>query len=616
MKTFGSFVLFVCGVLHAERHIVRVQAARLHHNRRAESTDLQRQSLKASGDALPAPLTTAQRESNRASMGFVWGMLKMKGRRYDETFCSYSKDNCSTVDGYPGKNSHSELKFEKVVNELPNIPSREVNGEIRRLGDLGYFIFNDLLWTKDWKTFPIGADIEDHRKHRPTADLLMGKDSPAWNRKMIRMAVKKFFRRRKTMTKADYSMFVTKLFHKILLDMDLTEIEVLDFEKYKAGSLKVSLFPRWLVGTLNSTFGLSWARKQRDLWLEKYEAAMERDTRGLLKLAELDPRDKRFLADLLLTSMTSAGGISVPTVLDVVLGIIYGGDSSPWKVEDRSLTNSNILQLVLEAVRRYPAVVGFPSWSPDQKNRYVLNLAMALRDPDAWDEPLEFKLRPLSEYHKEFGPGTKIGVAWAQQAVGKDGLTPDSRGCPGQELSVVIITEFLKMLMPMQQEWVVTDQPEGGIKINEGPCGADEFALTRQREPSQGSPRPQTHSQPQEPQPETDVDAANSMTSVYTGADVPIGAYTPKFQCPPECQECCVQHHKWYKFGSKDTKTFKCIMSADEVPNFHVLGRHCTKATLRRSDADHGKSKCEFTDAENDYKMHEQLGQCARSRAK
>merc|ERR1711908_4197 len=107
--------------------------------------------------------------------------------------------------------------------------------------------------------------------------------------------------------------------------------------------------------------------------------------------------------------MTSAGGLSVPTVIDIVLGIIYGGDSSPWKVEDKSLKEGNILQLVLETVRRYPAVVGFPFWSPDQKKRYVLNLAMALRDPDAWDEPLEFKLRPLSEYHKKFGPGTKIG---------------------------------------------------------------------------------------------------------------------------------------------------------------------------------------------------------------
>merc|ERR1719409_481629 len=106
----------------------------------------------------------------------------MKGNSYTDTFCSRSKDDCATVDGYPGWNSHSELRFEKIVEELQKTPGREESGEIRRGGDLGYFIFNDLLWSKDWKTFPIGADFEDHHKHRPTADLLMGSNSRAWNR--------------------------------------------------------------------------------------------------------------------------------------------------------------------------------------------------------------------------------------------------------------------------------------------------------------------------------------------------------------------------------------------------------------------------------------------------
>lgn len=552
---------------------------------------------------LPKPLTLKEREYDRSSLGFVYGMLKMKGNSYTDTFCSRSEDQCATVDGYPGSNSHSELTYHVVANELEKTPAKEVSGEIRRLGDLGYFIFNDLLWSDDWKTFPIGADIEDHQKHRPTADLLMGSDSHAWNKEMIQDAVKKFFDGRKTMTKEDYNAFVTRLFHKILLNMELTEFEVIDFEKYKAGSMKVSLFPRWLVGTLDSAFGLSWARKQRELWLEKYEAAMDRDTRGIIP--KLQGRDKRFFADLLLTSMTSAGGLSVPTVIDVVLGIVYGGETSPWKVEDRRITEANLLPLILETVRRYPAVVGFPSWSPDQKKRYVLNLAMALRDPRAWSDAEEFKLRPLSEYHKTVGSGSKIGVAWAEQAKGPNGLTPDSRGCPGQELSIVIVSEFLRHLMPMQSEWIVTDKPQSGIKIIEGPCAATPFTLTRGADPSapchlSADPEPTS-------EPSSEMQGALQVAELAgtTYSNVPE-ATKPKFQCPAECKVCCQQDTTF----SYDETKFKCIMTSDKAAQFKIIGRFCKAAKIRNSDKSQAKAKCDLTDAEQDYKVAEQLPEC------
>ena len=65
-----------------------------------------------------------------------------------------------------------------------------------------------VLTRKDWKTFPIGADFEDHRKHRPTADLLMGSNSKAWNREMIRESAQEFFKGRTSMKKADMSAWV------------------------------------------------------------------------------------------------------------------------------------------------------------------------------------------------------------------------------------------------------------------------------------------------------------------------------------------------------------------------------------------------------------------------
>lgn len=264
---------------------------------------------------------------DRTSLGFVWGLTRFKGNNYVETFCSRSKDGCATVDGFPASNSHSELTFDVIVKELMETPGREEQGLIRRLGDLGYFIFNDLLWAKDWKTFPIGADFEDHHKHRPTADKLMGHTSQAWSRELIREHVQEFFHGRTSMKDADYGKFVTKLFHKILLDMDLSDVEVEDFQSYKGASMTVALLPRWLVSSMRWAIGLRTTQENRDLWLEKYDAAILIDKRGIIP-EMTDARDRRFLADLLLTSMTSAGGLSVPTVMGLVLGVVYGDRKS------------------------------------------------------------------------------------------------------------------------------------------------------------------------------------------------------------------------------------------------------------------------------------------------
>lgn len=349
------------------------------------------------------------------------------------------------------------------------------------MGDLGYLIYNDLLWYNDWRTFPIGADIEDHRKHRPTADALMGSNSAVWNREMVRERAQNFFEGRMSITQADIKMWVTKFFHKSMLDMDLTDEEAVEFETFKGSSTVMSTLPRWLVSATRWVFGVHTNRERRDMWIAKYEEAMDRDTRGIIP--QLEGRDKRFLADLLLTAFTSAGGISVPSVIAICLGVLHGGSdhiNSPVLPEDeRHLTARNVEQFALEAVRRYPVVVGFPWWDPEVHFRTLLNLAMSLRDPRAWDEPLKFKLRPLTEYHERRGLGTKIGVAWAEQALGYNGLTPDSRGCPGQELSVVMITEFLHAYRAHQSEWSVTEMPDEGIQITEGPSKVNEFTISR-----------------------------------------------------------------------------------------------------------------------------------------
>jgi len=431
---------------------------------------------------LPERLTSRQRMRDRTSLRFVRHMLAMAGASIDDVFCSYSEDDCATVDEYPGRNTHSELRFDQVVEEMGRVPEREVRGEIRRLGDLGYLIFNELLWADDWKTFPIGGDLEDHRKARPVGDALMGHDSGAWTRDMIRQSAEEFFQGRESLNNRDMTAWNTKLLHKILLNLDITDEEEVTFNDYKGSSTTVSTLPRWLVSGLRWVFSLNAARETRDTLLDKYMEAMDNDNRGLYPKIE-DQRDKRFTADLILTALTSAGGLSVPSVMGIAFGILHGAEtygSGPLLPDGFSLTSQNVEQFVYECVRRFPVVVGFPWWDPINLSfRTVLNVAMALRDPRAWEAPKEFRIRPISEYHEVRGTGTKIGLAWAQQGIGQNGLTPDSRGCPGQELSMVTISEFLRAYMRNQQEWSVGEMPEEGMQITEGPSASNAYTLTR-----------------------------------------------------------------------------------------------------------------------------------------
>jgi len=220
----------------------------------------------------------------------------------------------------------------------------------------------------------------------------------------------------------------------------------------------------------------------REQLLDKYQEAMDRDARGLYPRVT-DSRDKKFVADLFLTALTSAGGLSVPTLMGIGFAILHGAEAYGTVVfpnwQDFELTNNNIEQFMLECVRRFPAVVGFPLWDGETaRSRTVLNIAMALRDPRAWDAPKEFRLRPLREYHETLETGSKIGIAWAQQAKGNYGVTLDSRGCPGQHLSMVIMSEIMRAYMASQHEWTVAGV-DGAVQITEGPCSAGDFTLVR-----------------------------------------------------------------------------------------------------------------------------------------
>lgn len=347
------------------------------------------------------------------------------------------------------------------------------------MGDLGGFIFNHLPWEEDWKQFPIGtSDLKFHRVARPVADYLMGAGSPVWNEEIIGEWAEEFFETHRTINKEDLDLSITKLYHKIFLDIDMTDQDAVDFEAYKDDLLTVGVLPTWLASGFRWALGLRSLRERRNQWLDRYMEAMQNDQRGVYTPFELAGRDLRFVADFYLTAFTTAGGLSVPATINHVLSLTHGAAPVNLTGADRVLTESNLEQFILETIRFFPLVLGFPMWDPEVNNRTVYSVGQAIRDPRAWDDPMTFKLRPLSEYHAPAGVSTKIGLAWAEQARGYDGLTPDSRGCPAKDLTMVIVTEFLKVYMRSQEEWAVLYQEERGLYIGDQ-SQANNFTLSR-----------------------------------------------------------------------------------------------------------------------------------------
>lgn len=456
--------------------------------------------LKRSKDFPPA-LPDKELNHGRYSIPYVKDLIQMSGKNYKDIFCGKSKDNCETVENFPGP-SFSHLKYDAIIKELATIPERELTGEIRKRGDLGYFIFNNYLWNTnnpldDWKQFPIGARLEDHAMHRPIADELWGEEAAERNRPMIREMMTQYINNVVNITdKGDGSIdnLINKILHKMAFDYDMPDAEATKFGSYKGASLISSIIPGYALKIFFNSFVAPIAKaflgadklpstdalqKQREGWLALYEreiSAIARSGKGDLAgiyegYTQLAPRDRRFLADLILTAHTSAGGLSIPTVISLILGTVYGDDeTSPWKVPKREITKGNIKQLIYETIRRYPAVVGYPYWHSGKhatEKRTVLNLAMALRDEKEWGETEEFRLRDLEQYEEDRGGHPRISIAWGEHAQGPHGLTENSRGCPARTLSVVLVEEFLSALEPVQGDF----KPDGvkKMEIAEGP---------------------------------------------------------------------------------------------------------------------------------------------------
>jgi len=403
------------------------------------------------------------------SASYFWDMSKLlRPAGYVAAFCSKSKDGCQTA-RFPGSNCESEYRWPKVVAGLELVPERQATGEIVRGNDLGYFIMNSAFWDTDVKTISLGFSVEDHNFVRPYYDQVLGSGSKWWSRAAVRTSLERFMDGRKELqVPTDVNLWTTKLMHEVHLGITLSDEDAAEFNDLQQAAIKLIIMPSWKVlGSLAQLgLGAGGLREKRELWLSRYKAAIDGDARGIFP-RHLTDRHKLLLATAFMDSLLFAGGLSVPGLISVGLGVVYS-DNSPLPVQLRELPSTSVAtKLVWEVIRQMPAVVGFPWWSPSGDERTVMNIQMALRDPEVWGTDSDtFRLRNDSDYER-YGP-----VAWAQPANGngwRSGvLTPGSRGCPGQEFSFAVATEFFYFWREVRSSWSV-QETQGWFFKHDGP---------------------------------------------------------------------------------------------------------------------------------------------------
>ena len=224
--------------------------------------------------------------------------------------------------------------------------------------------------------------------------------------------------------------------------------------------LVTTILPDALVDKIKFVSKLDEVKAYRKEMIPKYQKQIREDSRGLIDDKFKTNEDLNFLlASNMMDSLLFAGGLSVPSAIGVSLAVLYAGDNSPMKLEDRhelarGVDKMKVAQFVFESIRRYPPVVGFPWWNTEEKNdfRTVMNLAMAQRDPVKWGNDAEsFVLREPGQYSE------LMGVSWAapetdwypegdtwKVSSGVHKFGDMARECPAKELSFIMATEFIE----------------------------------------------------------------------------------------------------------------------------------------------------------------------------
>lgn len=335
---------------------------------------------------------------------------------------------------------------------------------------------------------------ETHAYVRPVLDRLLGPVKGNWTTESVRASAEAFFAGRETLlvgkgATSHVKLWVFKLLHQVHLGLDLTDDELLAFSTFQASNLILIGVPEGVVSNtvVRAALSIETTLEQRQQYVDTYKAALQKFLP--VETAALTPAQLNILASNVLDSLCFAGGQSVQTVITQTLTLLYSARGQAMLATARpntaapastatsdsaapffDLRASDVPVFVMETIRRFPPVSVFVYSERSPPTRTFLSLQMAQRDPAAWgDDADRFVMRSLATYHQ-------LSVGWADKAiVDGDNGAPNSRVCPGKQLSFVMICEFLNAFLrasgadagaPLPEHaWIVDFDPKVKTRV-------------------------------------------------------------------------------------------------------------------------------------------------------
>lgn len=343
-------------------------------------------------------------------------------------------------------------------------------------GFLGLLRMNGAFWSKgptrvEPPCIGLAVTLEQHTWIRPILESYMEMTMDDEKVQIIAQTCREWIDARHSTgepfeVRAHVKQWSTKLLHRVLLGIELSDAEVVDFVAIQAKITVLSGFvptgATWLAGKL---LGLDKMIQFREKTMKSYSNVLKP------KHPDLSATDLQLLVSAFLDAMLFAGGASLGLSVSCALATMYGGDASPLARSDipEDKDDTFVQQLVWETIRYFPPVVGFPWVTPGSgtndtgTQRTCLSLASAMKDPRVWGEDAnEFKLRSVVDYHR-------LSVAFADMAVAKDGVKGGSRVCPAKTMALVAIGEFLKAWFAVEKNWEITPEEQAKIVFTGSP---------------------------------------------------------------------------------------------------------------------------------------------------
>ena len=337
-----------------------------------------------------------------------------------------------------------------------------------RKGALGSQMFNGSVWPEvDPHRIMLGQTQENHAFFRPVITRMVGHNG-LWTQAQVEAHCDALFASHRPLHGTSLKEWGTLLLHKVHLDLDLSAEDARAFIAMQTkimvpAALSQDQIDSWLVRQTLALGGASpdQVNAFKRVWLARYVDALLKHPTFAAEAAGWTDAQRMLVASGCFDSLMLAGGLSVPTVVMLVVAVAANpacvGLPDGWAV-----TDANAAGLVWEICRFFAPVGGFNIWEkPSHGGRHFqLQLACSQFDPRAWggDAGTFNPGRSLADFHK-YGR-----IAWAHPAIGGDDPdstadadwgAPNAHACPGMDLSFKWCVAFAKKFAAVASNYEV-----------------------------------------------------------------------------------------------------------------------------------------------------------------